>query len=264
MKTRIISAIVAFAIFIPFLFAGGYYFAYLMLVLGAIGLYELARMKKIEYFNIIGIISTIALAFVLLPDHYFLSFLGRGHQQFIFYIFCIILLVFTVIRHETFNFEEAAVLVFSILYIGFGFRFLISIRDMGVETIFYLFAVIWSTDIGAYFIGKAIGKNKLAPAISPNKTVEGFLGGLLSAFIVGSLYIWIVNPNLGGANHVWILTIALSLVGQLGDLVESAYKRHFGVKDSGKLIPGHGGVLDRFDSTIFASFMMIIWLNFFR
>ncbi|MGO4937913.1 phosphatidate cytidylyltransferase [Fundicoccus sp. Sow4_H7] len=264
MKIRIISAILALAVFLPFILAGGHYFAYFMLVLGAIGLFELARMKQIDYNNIIGVLSTLALALIILPENYLFKFLGSGNQQFIFYIYCIVLLVLTVARHNTFNFEDAAVLVFSILYVGFGFRFLISIRDLGLKTIIYQFAVIWSTDIGAYFFGRVFGERKLAPEISPNKTVEGFIGGTVSAFIVSSLYVWFVKPNLGGANHVWILTIALSLVGQLGDLVESAYKRHFGVKDSGKLIPGHGGVLDRFDSTIFASFMLMIWLNFFR
>ena len=82
--------------------------------------------------------------------------------------------------------------------------------------------------------------------------------------LAGVVFVFIFQPNLGDTNHVWLLSIILSLVGQFGDLVESALKRHFNVKDSGKFLPGHGGVLDRFDSLIFASFMFMIWLNLFQ
>jgi phosphatidate cytidylyltransferase len=119
----------------------------------------------------------------------------------------------------------------------------------GQLTIFWLFGVVWATDIGAYAAGRTIGGAKLAPRISPNKTWAGLAGGVLSAGLVGlGVAIWFVkDPHplaLAG------LSAALAVLAQLGDLGESSLKRHFGVKDSGRLIPGHGGVLDRCDGLL--------------
>ena len=120
------------------------------------------------------------------------------------------------------------------------------------KVLFALF-IVWATDTGAYMIGRQIGRKKLMPKVSPNKTVEGFLGGILSAVLVAALYMLIDRQLTTG--YSFFVTLGLvaifSIFAQFGDLVESAIKRHFGVKDSGKLIPGHGGILDRFDSMIF-------------
>lgn len=263
MKIRIFGALAAIAVFVPFIMAGGVWFAYFALILGVIGLYELAKMKGIKFLSSIGVIASIALASILLPDSYLIPFIPLDEPQFIFYVCGMVLLTMTVYKHKTFNFIDAAVLMFGALYVGFGFRFLITMRDMGLETLMYQLLVIWSTDTGAYFTGRFLGKTPLAPEVSPNKTVEGSIGGVILALIVSSFYIYLVNPAVGQLNHIWLLTIIMSIVGQYGDLVESAYKRYFGVKDSGNLIPGHGGVLDRFDSMIFASFTFMIWLNLF-
>lgn len=263
MKIRIFGALGAIAIFVPFLLAGGAWFAYFALVLGVIGVYELAKMKGIDFFSSIGLIASIALASILLPKNYFGLIVPLDSPEFIFYICGLILLTMTVYKHKTFNFVDAAVLMFGALYVGFGFRFLIMMRDMGIGTLMYQLLVIWSTDTGAYFTGRFIGKTPLSPEVSPNKTIEGSIGGVIFALIVSSIYIHLFNPIVGQVNQIWLLTIIMSIVGQYGDLVESAFKRHFGVKDSGNLIPGHGGVLDRFDSMIFASFTFMIWLNLF-
>lgn len=263
MKTRTISAIIALAVFIPIIVFGGMIFAITMAILGIIGLYELATMQKIKYFNLIGIVSSIAMCTLVLPDKYlpvFLSYLG---SDVIVYLCGMFLLVLTVYKYHELNFNDVAVLIFGVLYIGFGFHYLILIRDIGLATIIYQFLVIWSTDTGAYLVGVKYGKNKLAPEISPNKTIEGSIGGVLTALITSSIYLYYFPTYLPNQDYIWILTILLSCTGQLGDLVESAYKRHFNVKDSGRFLPGHGGVLDRFDSTIFTSFMLVIWLNIF-
>lgn len=264
MRTRVIGALIALVAYLPFLILGGGYYALCMWVLGLIGLYEFAQMQKINFFNHIGLVSAVALTSILIPTHYAPSILHNFDPQYIFYVCCLLLLTFTVFNHKYFNIVNAAVLMFASIYIGYGFNFLILIRDMGLDTIFYLLMVIWSTDSGAYLIGKTFGRNLLAPAISPKKTIEGMVGGVATALLVSSLYVRIIQPNLGPVNHVWILTIVISLFGQFGDLVESAIKRHFKVKDSGNVIPGHGGILDRFDSTIFASFIVMIWINLFR
>lgn len=262
MKLRFITAIIGIAILIPFVVVGGAWFAYGMLFLAAIGLFELARMQKISYFNEVGLISTLALASVVLPQHYLDGFLNEWNPHSIFYIAGMALLILTVYRSQQFNFVDAATLIFGALYLGFGFRYLIQIRDLGLQTMIYVFLVIWSTDTGAYFVGKRCGKRPLAPQISPKKTIEGAIGGVLTAVVVTILYSAIVPIQVKHGQYLPLLTILISIAGQFGDLVESSYKRYFQVKDSGNLFPGHGGVLDRFDSTIFASIMFIVWHHF--
>lgn len=119
-----------------------------------------------------------------------------------------------------------------------------------MSAIFFAAVIIWSTDSGAYFIGKSMGKRKLWPEISPNKTVEGFIGGIVTAVVLSFVF-QAVTGFLPSYLLVMFITLLLSIFGQLGDLVESALKRHYDVKDSGTILPGHGGILDRFDSFLF-------------
>ena len=143
----------------------------------------------------------------------------------------------------------------GLVYAGFFGVAFVALRDgadRGFAMMIVLFAVIWCTDILAFFGGRTIGGPRLAPTISPKKTWSGFIAGLVGGTIGG-----IIAATLFGSGPIlWIafLSIVLSLAGQLGDLFESAFKRRFDVKDSGNIIPGHGGVLDRVDSLIFASF----------
>jgi phosphatidate cytidylyltransferase len=122
---------------------------------------------------------------------------------------------------------------------------------LGLETIVWLFAVVWATDIGAYFAGRGIGGPKLAPRISPNKTWAGLAGGVAAAALVGM----VTGSVLGLADRTMLVSFSalLAIVAQGGDLAESVVKRHFGAKDSGRLIPGHGGVLDRLDGLMTAA-----------
>ena len=153
----------------------------------------------------------------------------------------------------SYSFEDIGFPFLSAFYVGIGFQSLLLARESGLAVVFLALFIVWSTDIGAYFVGKSIGKRKLIPDVSPNKTVEGSIGGILSAVVVAILmFIFYKNdlPQIGFVKLV-LFTIVFSIVGQIGDLVESSIKRHYGVKDSGKLLPGHGGVLDRFDNLIF-------------
>lgn len=121
---------------------------------------------------------------------------------------------------------------------------------MSLVALLYALFIVWLTDSGAYMIGRKLGRHKLAPHISPNKTWEGSVGGTVVATIVVSVF-WYFFPFGGHSlTTMVILTLIFSIVGQLGDLVESALKRYYGVKDSGKILPGHGGILDRFDSLL--------------
>ncbi len=136
----------------------------------------------------------------------------------------------------------------GIAYVGLAAIALLYLRDQprGVLLALWTLAIVWATDIGAYFAGRAIGGPKLAPAISPAKTWAGLIGGMVAAGAVGAL--------IGAAGHLpvatWWLGAPLAVVAQAGDLAESALKRRAGVKDSGRLLPGHGGVLDRVDGLL--------------
>ena len=122
----------------------------------------------------------------------------------------------------------------------------------GGDWLLLLFAILWVGDTTAMWVGKQWGKHKLAPAVSPHKTVEGFIGGILGAVLVGVImYFWKFSQI--AWYHILIVAVGCSVFGQLGDLVESMWKRSLGIKDSSAIIPGHGGVLDRFDSLLFAA-----------
>lgn len=131
-----------------------------------------------------------------------------------------------------------------------------------------LFVISWITDAGAYFVGCSIGKHKLIPHLSPKKTVEGAVGGIIACVLLSLLYVFILDKIglsiFGGNDYLKILIVSLvgSVISQLGDFASSAIKREFNVKDFGKLLPGHGGVLDRFDSIIFVAPFVYYILKF--
>ena len=152
------------------------------------------------------------------------------------------------------GFTETAVLVFGILYIGLTMGHLLLTRALpdGVFLIFFVALVTWAGDTGAYYAGIAFGHTKLAPAVSPNKTVEGLIGGCLLAVAAAVAARYSFLPVFTAAEAA-CLGVVLTLAGLAGDLSESMLKRSAGVKDSGALIPGHGGVLDRLDSLLFTA-----------
>jgi phosphatidate cytidylyltransferase len=144
---------------------------------------------------------------------------------------------------------------FGLPYVGLTMLALIWLRDPFVGSwppVFFVFAVVWATDIGAFFVGRTLRGPKLAPRISPNKTWSGFVGGLVFA---GAAAIGAMSAIVGASKPAQVVEIAvgLSLLGQGGDLFESAVKRKFGAKDSGTLIPGHGGLLDRIDALLWVA-----------
>lgn len=131
-----------------------------------------------------------------------------------------------------------------------GFLWLAIGPHGGREVILWLLGVVWATDIGAYAAGRSIGGPKLAPRLSPNKTWAGLAGGVLSAALVGLLAAWLTGAR---PLPLALASLVLAIIAQIGDLAESLAKRHFGVKDSSSLIPGHGGLLDRLDGLLTAA-----------
>ncbi|WP_243289846.1 phosphatidate cytidylyltransferase [Bacillus sp. FJAT-47783] len=251
MKTRIITAVVAAALFIPIVFVGGIPFTILIYLMASIGLFELLRMKKIALFSVPGFVSLFILWVLLFPTRY-IELLNEINISKVGTVFLAVMffLTYTVITKNKFTFDDVGFTIVATLYVGVGFYFFIETRDLQLEYIFFALLLVWATDSGAYFIGRSFGKKKLWPEISPNKTIEGFFGGVFSAIVIALIFQLVTNvlPSYG---HVIFIAIFVSMFGQMGDLVESALKRHYHVKDSGTILPGHGGILDRFDSLLF-------------
>lgn len=261
MKQRIITGVVAAAIFLPIVYIGGLPFVLLTYLLATVGLYELLKMRKLSLFSIPGLLSTIMLWMILFPSQYrdvWATFPYSKTELGIAVI--MLLLTYTVITKNRFTYEDVSFTIMSALYVGIGFYFFMETRQAGgLVYLFYSLFMIWATDSGAYFIGKAYGKTKLWPEISPNKTIGGSVGGIICALVVAVLFSLFTDINVS-IFTLMAITVILSVFGQIGDLVESAFKRHFHVKDSGTILPGHGGILDRFDSLLF------VWplLHFFH
>ncbi len=250
MKQRIITGVVAGALFIIFVLLGKLPFTLLVYALAAVGIYELLKMKHIKIFSIPGMLGLLITFSLLLPPAVNLLEHIPYSKLELLMIGAILLLVYSVLVKNHFTFDDVGFIVLSALYVGMGFYYLIETRNGGLEFIIFALLIVWSTDSGAYFIGRKLGKKKLWPEISPNKTVEGFVGGIITAVVLACI-MQMVYPISSSWIALIVISVIASIFGQMGDLVESAIKRHYGVKDSGNLLPGHGGILDRFDSLLF-------------
>ncbi|XIF19691.1 MAG: phosphatidate cytidylyltransferase [Acetilactobacillus jinshanensis] len=251
MKKRLITAIIALLIFIPIVIHGGMWLTLLAFILGLIAIAEILMMDKRILVSPEAIIAYVAVLILIAPESWYNSLPSFLNQTFLFYVMVMLLLLRMVITRNLFSFADAGVIALAVLYVGLGFHYFLNARIDGIHTIFYALFIVWSTDTGAYLIGKGFGRHRLAPHISPHKTWEGSFGGSILAMIIGTIWLYYFPIHAYGFSTMFIITIFLSIVSQFGDLVESAIKRHYGVKDSGKILPGHGGILDRFDSLLF-------------
>lgn len=264
MKTRIITGVIAVAVLLPIVWYGFWPLVLGTCLLGLIGMSEFFMMKQKRFFSLTGLIASLSTVLMILPEEYLL-FLPNGIETIhVFYLNAMLMLVMTVLSKNEFTFDDAGVFLLGSLYIGRGLHYFLMTADIGFFMVMYVLFIVWSTDIGAYVLGMQFGKTKLAPVISPNKSIEGAVGGVFIATVVSLIYIQFYNPLFLPIPVVIGLTILLSAAGQLGDLTESAFKRYFGVKDSGKILPGHGGVLDRFDSMLFVMPLFQIFLSIYQ
>ena len=197
MKTRIITAVVALAIFIPLIIYGGWPLTIAAVALGIIAMSEILVMKKMFVISFEAIVSYLGVALLILPDSW-LDFLPSvATRWFGFYVLVVLLLLHTVLRKQRFTFDDVGVLTLAMLYIGMGFHYFVVARSINFITLLYGMLIVWLTDSGAYLIGRKIGKNKLAPKISPNKTWEGSIGGTVAATIILAVYLYFLP--VGGA-----------------------------------------------------------------
>lgn len=258
MKTRIISSL----ILIPLLYAvysGGWVLKIAGFIIGSMAIREFYNaFKSIEITPVfpIGILSCALL--------YLLDLLEIVSNHFSFWMaFTIVLVLIYILSSKGSNIMDGAITLLGILYIVF-FSFHVILIDEIEGYRFFIWLVFITalvTDTSAYFSGYLFGKHKLWPEISPKKTVEGAIGGIIGSVIISVTFGYFVASHI--ILHFVILGIIGSIAGQVGDLIASAFKRKVGIKDFGTLIPGHGGVLDRFDSIILTAPVIYYYVQFF-
>ncbi len=263
---RVGSAIVLFPIAVWLTFVGGLPFAVLAGLAAAVAAAELVLMfGGIGAGEVIGIVVAGAVPLMaafgesgdLLPGWSGLALAGATVAILAVFLF----------RQEPLERipRSVSIVVLSWLYCGLLIASLVGLRDrFGVPWVILAFVATWGTDTAAYFAGHAFGKHKLYERISPKKTWEGFAGGLAGS-VVGSLAVlWLLHPRALTPGAAVVLGIGAGILGPLGDLAESMVKRAAGVKDSGKIIPGHGGLLDRIDALLFVApwvYVCAAWLD---
>ena len=264
MKKRILGAIVIIAIFVPFLVIGKLPFAIFMSVLSVLSVYELLKVREVQK-KFPFILKLLAYLLTLCFSLYNIGSIDFQYN-FDYRVMTLLIFVFLVPmvfinNSKKYNFDDALFLIGSVLFLGLSYNLIIIIRNYDIMYLVYLLIITTITDTFALITGMLIGKNKLAPKISPKKTVEGLVGGVLfGTFAATAFYITVINPNISLVLLI-VVTMLLSLVGQLGDLVFSSIKRYYDIKDFSDLIPGHGGILDRFDSLIFVTLTFVILIG---
>ncbi len=251
MKQRILTAIVGVPILLLLMYLGGAPFAFFVFVLGTVAVHELYSMAKGRH-QILFVPVLLGVWAMFLS-----SWLGVSNWLTvgILITFCL------VFGHAVFHFPEfdvvdIAVNFMALIYIGWTLSHLILLGNMdnGRVLVFMAFLAMWANDSGAYFIGTWFGKRRPWGAISPKKSVEGTIGGIVITCI--ALFLMNLYFELMPLAAPIFIGIAVAIIGLIGDLMESMLKRYYGVKDSGKILPGHGGFLDRFDSVMLAAPMM--------
>ena len=261
MTKRVISAVLMVAVFVPFLIIGGMPFTVLLTLLAVLGLYELLHIResKKEFPRIMKIIAYLMVIFFTTLNASSTDFsYNISYRVVSIILFTFVIPMVFINNTKRYNLNDALFLVGSILFVGLSFNLLLVTRNISITYIIYLFLITTITDTFALFTGMLVGKHKLAPEISPKKTVEGAIGGSLMGTIVASaFYITVINPSTSLV-LVIVLTMLLSIIGQVGDLAFSSIKRYYGKKDFSDLIPGHGGILDRFDSIVFVTMAFVV------
>lgn len=256
MRQRIISAVIALLICIPIIIYGQMPFYIGAALIGLIGFIEMLSLKSkkrdIPYLmKILGVISFIL---IMLGDlNIFGSLNIIDYERITTILFLLLIPIVFYNKSKKYDINDALYLLGSVFFLGIGFRELISVRILGLNYLLFLISITIFTDTFAYLTGMLIGKHKLSPTVSPNKSLEGLIGGLLfSTFICSTIFITIFDYTDSILLFVMVVFI-LSLIGQIGDLVFSAIKRNYNIKDFGNIMPGHGGILDRLDSIIFVA-----------
>lgn len=264
MKSRILSAIILILICVPLLLKGESYFAILALLIGVLCFKELydLRLKDKHLAWLISILAYLAVGFLILNNYEGKELvLTLDYRILTFISLCFLVPLVIIGNNNKYNLLDALYLIGCILFIGFAFNLMIIIRNYSLNHFVYYLLIAVFTDTFALAGGKLIGKHKLAPEISPNKTVEGFIVGTAMGTFIGMFYyLTVINSGISYIN-LSIVTITLSMLGEIGDLVFSQIKRFYEQKDFSNIVPGHGGMLDLFDSLIFIIISSLLFMS---
>lgn len=270
-KERTISSVVLVIIALATILPGGPILAITLYLISNVAFLELTKACGIrtgEKLNALEITGLCAIA-----AYYLLIFFAETHTYF---MITVILLLMALMFVYVFSFpkytaNQVMATYFSLIYapVMLSFIFLTRQLEYGVYLVWMIFISSWISDTCAYLVGVLVGKHKLVPQLSPKKTIEGSLGGILGSAVVGALFgFFLLDKKLGGHQFgimLFVIGAIGSVISQIGDLAASAIKRNHDIKDYGKLIPGHGGIMDRFDSVIFTApmiyFLIIIFLK---
>ncbi len=262
-KTRLISSIVLILILASCLIVGGNLLFFLLLAISLIAYFELTRATKslnkeckshtLEIVGAFGVIFYYAVRYLANTETYImLTFTMTLSALLVVYVF----------TFPKYNANQVMAVFFSFFYGSIMLSYIYLTRNLndGLYLVWLIFISSWVCDTCAYAVGVLIGKHKLAPVLSPKKSIEGCIGGIAGAVLVGFLYsLALTHYHIIDLENLWsfpVITGVGALFAQIGDLAASAIKRNFKIKDYGKLIPGHGGIIDRFDSVIFTAPMI--------
>ncbi|MCM1105693.1 MAG: phosphatidate cytidylyltransferase [Blautia sp.] len=250
-KTRLLSGIVLVVLALVLIISGGRILLFSTLVISCIGMYELYRVFEMEKSILakLGYLAAIVyyanLEWGFLPD-----------TMLLIMAFLILLMFVFVFAYPKYSSREMLESFFGVFYVAVMLSYVYQLRMLpgGLYLAFLVFLCSWGCDTCAYCVGVLIGKHKMSPKLSPKKSVEGAVGGVVGAALLTALYAYVFREQMNlTAATVWILAAIAAVaaaISMVGDLTASAIKRNFDVKDYGHLIPGHGGILDRFDSMI--------------
>ena len=249
-KTRLLSGIVLVAVALLTIISGGYVLFFTLLGISLIGMQELYKVMKVreDHFNALEIAGYLgAVIYYVLMS---LDFEKYGMMGVIIsFMMFMFVYVFT---YPKFKAEQVMPAFFGVVYVAVMLSFIYLTRNLpdGKFLVWLIFLCSWGCDTCAYCVGMLIGKHKMAPVLSPKKSVEGAVGGVAGAALLGVIY---AASTQGPMLEYAVICAIGALISMVGDLAASAIKRNQGIKDYGKLIPGHGGILDRFDSVIFTA-----------
>ncbi len=251
-KTRLISGILLVAAALLLIISGGYILYFTMLALSLIAAGELYLATGVRGEKTFGLMDTVGYLAIVIFYLALLFLPSSLHLMAVIIGFFMIMFVY-VFSYPKYNAFQSMATVFSIIYCGIMLSCIYQTRMLpgnGQYLVWLIFICAWGCDTCAYCVGMLFGKHKMAPVLSPKKSVEGAIGGIAGAVIIGIIYALFTK---GSVSHYAIICAAGAFISMIGDLAASAIKRNMNIKDYGKLIPGHGGILDRFDSIIFTA-----------